>query len=153
MAHLTAALRALSAALGPLCISSLYRTEPISDFPQPEYLNLVVLCRTALAPLAILDLAQELEHREGRRLENRSGPRTLDIDLLVYGSRILDTPRLRLPHPRLRQRRFVLAPFCEVAPDFPLPPDGTPVHRALAELAEGGKVEKVSWSDEPELLA
>jgi 2-amino-4-hydroxy-6-hydroxymethyldihydropteridine diphosphokinase len=113
----------------------------------------VVLCRTALSPLAILDLAQELERRGGRRREGRNGPRTLDIDLLAYGSRILNTPRLCLPHPRLRQRRFVLAPFCEVAPDFPLPPDGTPVHRALAELAEGGKVEKITWSEEPELLA
>ena len=146
------AVAGLEARLGLLHVSPLYRTAPISQIPQPDYINLAVLVYTDLSPSRLLDLAQDLEAQAGRERSRRpgahpGGPRTLDVDLLVVGEIASSDPRLILPHPRLRQRRFVLAPLADIAPDLPVPPDGRTVGQLLADLNErrdlGGAVERL----------
>jgi pantoate--beta-alanine ligase len=103
---------------------------------QPDYLNAVAELRTTLTPLALLDALQAIEAAEGRdrSQEVRFGPRTLDLDLLLYGDLCLDSDRLSLPHPRLEQRAFVLAPLAELDPDLVLLRSGLSVRERLAEL-------------------
>jgi 2-amino-4-hydroxy-6-hydroxymethyldihydropteridine diphosphokinase len=142
------ALRQLAASLGPLRVASLYRSRPVSPVPQPDYLNTAAVGRTALPPDAVLALAKALELAAGRRRGVRFGPRPLDIDLLVYGDRRSDAAELTLPHPRLRERRFVLAPLAEIAPDLRLPPDGATAAELLARLGDAGEadaVERIDW--------
>jgi len=127
------ALRHLEAVLGPLQTAPFYRTAAVSPAPQPDYLNTAALGRTTLPPDAVLALAKALEYSAGRRPGPRFGPRPLDVDLLLWGGLVLTRPELTLPHPRLRDRRFVLQPLADLAPDLALPPDGTTVR----ELLEG----------------
>lgn len=101
-------------------ISSLYRTRPV-DAAGPDYLNAAALLTTSLEPEALLGLLQSLEQQAGRERPYRNAPRTLDLDLLLYGQRVLNTDHLTLPHPRLHQRRFVLEPLAEIAPDLQVP--------------------------------
>ena len=101
-------------------VSSLYRTRPV-DAEGPDYLNAVALLTTSLDPQALLGLLQELERQAGRERPYRNAPRTLDLDLLLYGQRVLTTEHLTLPHPRMHQRRFVLEPLAEVAPQLHIP--------------------------------
>lgn len=128
------ALRHLEASLGPLRVASLYRTAPVSPVPQPDFLNTAALAHTALPPEEILALAKALELAAGRRRGVRFGPRPLDIDLLLHGDLQRHAPELTLPHPRLRERRFMLEPLAEIAPDLPVPPDGATVADLLARL-------------------
>jgi 7,8-dihydro-6-hydroxymethylpterin-pyrophosphokinase len=99
-------------------------------------------------PDAILALAKALELQAGRRRGIRLGARPLDIDLLLWGTRLSTAPELTLPHPRLRERRFVLAPLADIAPDLPVPPDGEPVAALLARLGPDarGDLERIGWS-------
>lgn len=101
-------------------VSSLYRTHPV-DAEGPDYLNAVALLTTSLEPQALLGLLQGLEQQAGRERPYRNAPRTLDLDLLLYGQRVLNTDHLTLPHPRLHLRRFVLEPLAEVAPHLHVP--------------------------------
>lgn len=103
---------------------------------QPDYLNAVVGLQTQLEPLALLDELQAIEARHGRQREGvpRWSARTLDLDLLLYGDEQWQTPRLTLPHPRMLQREFVLAPLAEIAPNLTVPGSGCTVADALAEL-------------------
>ena len=94
--------------------SRFYETEPVEAAPQPWYLNQVLSLRTRLSPDALLALAQRAEERLGRRRNGRHGPRTLDVDLLCYGSCVRWTPRLRLPHPAMVRRRCLLVPLAEL---------------------------------------
>jgi len=98
--------------------SSLYRTAPVGILSQPDFVNAVALLETTLAPEALLDALLDIEARFGRVRRERNGPRTLDLDLLLYDDIELDLPRLTLPHPRLHLRAFVLLPLAEVAPDL-----------------------------------
>jgi len=139
------ALRRLEAALGPLRVASLYRTAPVSPVPQPDFLNTAALAHTTLSPEELLALAKSLEREAGRRPGVRLGPRPLDIDLLLYGDLQIEGPELTLPHPRMRERRFVLIPLAEIAPDLTVPPDGARVADLLARLGEGEAVERVEW--------
>jgi 2-amino-4-hydroxy-6-hydroxymethyldihydropteridine diphosphokinase len=142
------ALRQLAASLGPLRVASLYRSRPVSPVAQPDYLNTAAVGSTALPPDAVLALAKALELAAGRRRGVRFGPRPLDIDLLVYGDLLSAAPELTLPHPRLRERRFVLAPLAEIAPDLLLPPDGASAAELLAGLGPAGAadaVERLDW--------
>jgi len=112
--------------------SPLYRTPPLGPADQPDYINAVVALDTALEPLELLDELQRIEQLHGRvRGALRWGPRTLDLDLLLYGDRFFTIERLTVPHPGLRERPFVIFPLQAIAPDLILP-DGTP----LASLAE-----------------
>jgi 2-amino-4-hydroxy-6-hydroxymethyldihydropteridine diphosphokinase len=149
------AVAGLAAEIGPLHVSPFYRTAPISQIPQPDFVNLAVLAWTSRSPLQLLDLAHRLEEEGGRRRSDdgapADGPRTLDVDLLVVGDLVSTGPRLILPHPRLRQRRFVLAPLADVAPDLPVPPDGRTVGALLRDLDgredRGGAVEQLPPPD------
>ncbi len=97
--------------------SLLYRSEPLGLPGQPDYVNAVALLRTALAPLELLDRLQRIEHAMGRVRDGRRwGPRVIDLDLLLYGGRRMNHPRLKLPHPELHHRAFVLIPLADVAP-------------------------------------
>jgi 2-amino-4-hydroxy-6-hydroxymethyldihydropteridine diphosphokinase len=127
-------------------VAALYRSLPLSPIPQPDFLNTAALAHTSLPPEAVLALAKALERAAGRRRGVRFGPRPLDVDLLAYGSLCSDTPELTLPHPRLRERRFVLEPLAEIAPDLAVPPDGTTVRELLARLRGQPEVERIGWS-------
>lgn len=128
------AVRRLEAALGPLRVSPLYRTAAVSSIPQPDYLNAAAVGRTTLPPDAVLALAKALEHAAGRRPGPRWSPRPLDIDLLLWDGLVCDLPELTLPHPRLRERRFVLEPLADLVPELAVPPEGLTVAELLREL-------------------
>jgi len=105
--------------------SSLYRTAPVGILSQPDFVNAVVLLETTLAPETLLDALLDIEARFGRIRRERNGPRTLDLDLLLYDDIELELPRLTLPHPRLHLRAFVLLPLAEVAPELAIPRRGS----------------------------
>jgi len=126
----------LEVELGRLDVAPLYRSEPVSAEPQPEYLNTVALGTSERTPEALLELAAAVERRLGRRRGTRNAPRTIDLDLLFVGELERDGPELELPHPRLRERRFVLAPLSDLVPDLALPPDGATPRELLARLPE-----------------
>jgi 2-amino-4-hydroxy-6-hydroxymethyldihydropteridine diphosphokinase len=105
--------------------SSLYRTAPVGITEQPEFINAVAQLETTLAPEALLDALFDIELRFGRIRADKNGPRTLDLDLLLYNDQFLELPRLTLPHPRLHLRAFVLHPLAEIAPDLLIPGRGS----------------------------
>jgi 2-amino-4-hydroxy-6-hydroxymethyldihydropteridine diphosphokinase len=123
------ALNALAATPGVAAVqaSPLYRTPPWGPVPQPAYLNAVARCATTLAADALLEalLAIERDHGRNRDAEQRWGPRTLDLDLLAVGDAVIDSPRLRLPHPRLHERAFVLLPWADLEPEWVIPGQGS----------------------------
>jgi 2-amino-4-hydroxy-6-hydroxymethyldihydropteridine diphosphokinase len=130
-----------------LRVASLYRSRPASPIAQPDFLNTAALARTALGPEAVLALGKALETAAGRRPGPRFGPRPLDVDLLLYGDERRDAPELTLPHPRMRERGFVLAPLAEIAPELRLPPDGATVAEFLARLGPLEGVERIDWRE------
>lgn len=125
------------AALGDLgdvtAISSTYETAPVGGPEQGPYLNAVAVLETDLEPHALLDALLGIEQRSGRERAVRWGPRTLDLDLILYGDETIDDERLTVPHPRFSERRFVLEPLVEVWPDATVP-DRTPVAGFLAAV-------------------
>lgn len=152
LATLRWALEELRRLHGPLEVAPLYRAAPISPIPQPDFLNSVALAALppghAFTPATVLERIKALERRAGRRPGARFGPRPLDVDLLLFGDLVqgADGGDLILPHPRMRLRRFVLAPLNDLAPDLALPPDGAAVGKLLAALGDGQRVEKIAWS-------
>jgi 2-amino-4-hydroxy-6-hydroxymethyldihydropteridine diphosphokinase len=116
-----------------LRVSQLRETEPVGVVDQPPFLNGAVEITTTLSPRALLDLLLEIERTLGRVRGERWGPRTVDLDLLVYGDETVDEPGLGVPHPRLHERRFALEPLAELAPELVVPGLG-PVSDALAAL-------------------
>jgi 2-amino-4-hydroxy-6-hydroxymethyldihydropteridine diphosphokinase len=115
--------------------SSLWRSAPVGHADQPEYVNAVACIDTALAADALLERLQAIEHAHGRKRSFANAPRTLDLDLLLYGGQTRDTPRLALPHPRMHERAFVLRPLAEIAPQAQVPGRG-PVGELLAGVAD-----------------
>ena len=104
--------------------SSLYRTAPVGLKHQPDFINAVVALETQLAPQALLEQLFAIEFQFGRQRSVRNAPRTLDLDLLLHGDAILDGAALTLPHPRMHERAFVLAPLAEIAPLIAVPGHG-----------------------------
>ena len=103
-------------------VSSFYRNPPMGPQDQPDYVNAVVSIDTGLAPRALLDALQAIERAQGReRGAQRWGPRTIDLDLLVYGDEVLSEDHLKVPHPGLAERAFVLVPLAEIAPQLAIP--------------------------------
>lgn len=148
--HLRAAVRALSAAHdgpGAPTRSSVYETAPWGPVPQPRFLNLVLGLETRMSPHALLDLARQLEAAAGRQREVRWGPRTLDVDLLLFGDRRVATADLTLPHPRYADRPFVLLPLAEVAPGRVDPRSGATLGALAADLPTAGAEEVVRVGD------
>ena len=105
--------------------SAIYRSAPLGHLDQPEFLNAVVELETALSPEALLDHLQEVERAHGRERPFAGAPRTLDLDLLLYGNAVLATPRITVPHPRMHERAFVLRPLAQIAPQAAIPGRGT----------------------------
>jgi 2-amino-4-hydroxy-6-hydroxymethyldihydropteridine diphosphokinase len=128
--------------------SSLYETEPVGGPPQPWFLNAVVEAQTELAPERVLQTLQQIERVMGRQRSIACGPRTLDLDILLDGDSVIRDDELEIPHPRMAQRRFVLAPLVELAPALVHPLLHKTVAELLAELSGGGQVR--FWHPESE---
>jgi 2-amino-4-hydroxy-6-hydroxymethyldihydropteridine diphosphokinase len=120
-ANLLRAVEALRTELNVTALSSLYETEPVGLLEQPSFLNLALAAATDLTPFDLLALVKRIEREVGRRPTVRWGPRVVDIDIVLYGDRILDTPELIIPHREMANRAFVLVPLAEIAPDVEHP--------------------------------
>ena len=130
---------AISALVSPMikiaATSRIYETEPWGVMDQPLYWNQVIEVETLLEPLGLLHVCQEIEIRLGRERKEHWGPRTIDIDLLIYDNIVSNSEELILPHPYLEERAFVLAPLREIAPEFVLPSG-----RCISTVSGEGKV-------------
>ena len=118
-------------------ISSAYRSSAVGPGDQPDYLNAVLRLETSLTPMGLLTALQEIENTQGRERSLRWGARTLDLDILLYDDQAIDTPRLSIPHPRMRERNFVLYPLQEIEPSNLMLPDGTELGTLVAACPMG----------------
>jgi 2-amino-4-hydroxy-6-hydroxymethyldihydropteridine diphosphokinase len=126
-------------------VSSVYETAPVDLVDQPMFLNLVLEAETALRPRQLLKRIARLERELGRRRTVAKGPRTIDIDILFHGTSVIDTPGLIVPHPRIAERRFVLEPLTEIAPDLRHPVTRRTAREMLADVA-AQKVQRLQAS-------
>ena len=148
--HVRKACQRLQAAGFPLRrISAVYETEPVDVLEQDWFLNLAVETETALPPLELLDRMHDIERELGRIRERPKGPRTIDIDILLYGDATLASDRLTLPHPRMLDRRFVLEPLREIAAGRRIPPSNRTVEKLYAELQDPAQVRRYGSLDLP----
>ena len=132
-ANLRAAIQNISTAgIVPLRESPIYETEPVGYTDQRWFLNMVVEAETALFPMQLLTRTGKIERALGRVRTVPNGPRTIDIDILLYGNAVVRTPRLEIPHPRIQERRFVLAPLADLAPDMRHPV----LHKSVRQLLD-----------------
>lgn len=122
--------------------SSLYLTEPLGFREQDFFLNAVLAIETMLEPRALLTVTQEIEHRLARKRTIRWGPRTMDIDILLYNADEMTDPELVIPHPEMHRRRFVLAPLAEINPNLVIPGKGE-VSKLLEECQDTGRISLV----------
>jgi 2-amino-4-hydroxy-6-hydroxymethyldihydropteridine diphosphokinase len=121
-----------------VAVSSLYKSAPMGPQDQPEYINAVCQIKTTLAPIDLLDCCQDIEKNHGRTREGeRWGPRTLDLDILLYSNEKIDQERLTVPHIGIAQREFVLVPLFELAPTL-IMPDGHPIAKWVASCTLDG---------------
>jgi 2-amino-4-hydroxy-6-hydroxymethyldihydropteridine diphosphokinase len=145
--NLRAALAALEAAGRFLAVSALYETQPV-DIPrdasgQPWFLNCMAAIETEMGPRELLTLALRVEAEMGRLRMKDKGPRNIDIDVVLFGDRVVDEPGLQIPHPAMHRRRFVLEPLAEIAPGARHPVLGKTAHQLLAELPAGQTVRRL----------
>jgi 2-amino-4-hydroxy-6-hydroxymethyldihydropteridine diphosphokinase len=127
-----------SSGLALVALSPVYETVPVGGPPQPEYLNAVLIAETTLTATALLRRGQAVEAAFGRVREEVWGPRTLDVDVIVYGDVVSDDPELTLPHPRAWERAFVLAPWLDADPDAEIPGQGRVAELLEAAVASTG---------------
>lgn len=123
--------------------SAEYRSQPVGDRNQPWFINQVLEAESGLEPSALLTLVKRLELKMKRSPVRRRGPRRIDIDILLAGRRIVSTPRLKVPHPRMTQRKFVLVPLCEIAPRALHPVSGKTIRRLLRETNDQSSLHKL----------
>lgn len=117
--------------------SPFYRSRPMGPQDQPDFINGAVQLRTTLDPLSLLDRLQAIENQQGRQRLRHWGPRTLDLDLLLYGDRVIESDRLCVPHPQLPHRDFVLQPLLDLDPELTLP-DGRSLRQLRADCPDHG---------------
>jgi len=142
-ANLRAAVAELEAAGRLLAVSALYETQPVDIPDQPWFLNCVAAVETDMTPRELLNLALRVEAEMGRLRMREKGPRKIDIDVVLFGDRIVDEPGLKIPHPAMHQRRFVLEPLVEIAPEARHPELGKTAQEMLAALGGGQTVRRL----------
>jgi len=142
------AVRELSEAMELARLSSWYWSAPFEAPSQPDFLNAVAAFETNLAPEALLGLCNRVEHSQGRIRDLFRGPRTLDLDILLYADLVHESPTLTIPHVELHRRRFVLAPLCEIAPEIVHPSLGWCVRELYGRCPDPGPVRRVHGSAE-----
>ena len=143
-ANLSAALAALPpSGIQVKRVSSIYETEPVDFLDQPWFLNCVVEAETDLEPHALLQSLRAIESQLGSQKEFAKGPRKLDLDILLYNSETIATPDLQIPHPRMLERRFVLTPLAEIAPQLKHPSWPATAAILLDRLADQSKVRRL----------
>jgi 2-amino-4-hydroxy-6-hydroxymethyldihydropteridine diphosphokinase len=133
VANLRAAIEKLKEVGDVVAVSSFYEAEPVEVTAQPWFLNCAVKFETEKMPRQLISAILALEQSMGRQRKQQKGPRTIDIDILFFGSSIIEIPSLTVPHPHLHERRFVLEPLAEIAPDVRHPV----LKRSIRELREG----------------
>lgn len=132
--HLAFAVARLTALLDSLTVSAWHDTAPVGVGPQPRFLNGAAVGETRLSPRALLEELLAIERARGRQRPQPGAARTLDLDLILYGAEVVNEPGLVVPHPRFRERRFVLAPLVEIAPTLIDPVTGRTVAQLLEKL-------------------
>lgn len=143
-ANLRAAIAALpSANFHVQKVSSFYETEPVDYLDQPWFLNCVVEGETDSQPIELLRVLRAIETQLGSKKAFAKGPRLLDIDILLFGDLSLDTPELQIPHPRMLERKFVLAPLAEIAPQLKLPQWTGNISELLAKTPNTSSVKRL----------
>ena len=142
-ANLREALTQLGAAGRLLAVSAFYETQPVDLPDQPWFLNGVVAIETEKTPRELLNFALQIEAAMGRLRMREKGARKIDIDVVLFGDRIVDEPGLKIPHPAMHQRRFVLEPLIEIAPEVSHPELKKTARELLAELAPGQTVRRL----------
>ncbi|MDA1185011.1 MAG: 2-amino-4-hydroxy-6-hydroxymethyldihydropteridine diphosphokinase [Acidobacteria bacterium] len=135
---LAGALEALASSIAGLRVSTFHETDPVGVGEQPRFLNAAAAGRTPLSALDLLDRFFELERQYGRTRPHPGAPRTLDLDLILYGAQVIEEPDIQIPHLRFRDRLFVLQPLAEIAADWVDPVTGQTVGALLQLLQPGG---------------
>jgi 2-amino-4-hydroxy-6-hydroxymethyldihydropteridine diphosphokinase len=138
-AHLAFATHSLRGLLQDMVVSPAIETAPVGVGPQPDYLNAAAVGKTGLAPRALLEALRAIECARGRARPHAGAARTLDLDLVLYGDDRIDEPGLVVPHPRFRERGFVLEPLAAIAPEMRDPVTGLMVGELLARLRAAGR--------------
>lgn len=141
--HLREAITRLGASERVLRVSSFYETEPVEFTRQAWFLNCAAAIETEKSPAELMAALLNIESELGRRRLQRKGPRTIDIDILLWGDSVVETPNLVIPHPAMPERRFVLEPMAEIAPDGWHPVLQKTIRELLAELPAGQVVRKL----------
>ena len=151
LANLRAAVDGLADILQVEAVSPVYETAPMYDTDQGAYLNMAATGRTDLEPRPLLDALKALERRIGRVRSRRYGPRSIDLDIVFYADRTLSEPGLEIPHPRVAERAFVLAPAADIAREWRHPESGLTLAQHLDRLSPIEGIEKLhDWPDQPD---
>lgn len=124
-------------------LSPIYETDPVEFTDQPMFLNCAVALETLVSPEKLMGQLLEIEKAMGRQRIQKKGPRLIDIDILLFGDQVVNTPTLTIPHPAMHQRRFVLEPLAEIAPDVKHPLSKKTARELLAELPPGQSVRRI----------
>lgn len=123
-------------------ISQIYETSPVGYLDQPSFYNLVCRIQTTLLPMSLLRCVQEIEQELKRERKIRWGPRTIDIDILLYEQKVIRSPELTIPHPRMQDRAFVLIPLFELAPQLVLPNTNQSIENLIKQLPPGQEIQR-----------